>query len=374
MWMTSRSVLRSELACARVRVTLVLVCLLALFSAKRANAQPTELVDLHWTAPPECPRLAEVQARIRKLAGALKPSGTPLRAEAEVTRIDDGKLHLRLLIHAGNLVGERQIDGKSCADLGRATAVDLVLLLNSATPVSQSDLVGPSPSETSPEATRDQGASTAPSTSSSAAPGTTNSPPKSAPIANDASPKATDNANAALRAPRTWRVLVQLPVFAFGIGPLRAPSAGLAAAGGVAFDGWRFLAKGTAWAAQHASVTSDLEAYGGDIHRLSGELLACRALLGARFEVAPCALLSLEHVSASGTGTYIAPRPTATTWLALGLGVQARLALTSWLSVHVGVEAELETVHPELVLGGVGSLERLLPVAATGTVGPEWIF
>jgi hypothetical protein len=366
----------------RRRLAPVLVCLLGLFSPARVQAQKPDLVDLEWTAPPECPRLVEVQARMRKLAGSLKASATPLRAEAVITRKDEGGLHLRLLIHAGNLVGERNIDGKSCKDLASATAVNLVLLLNSATPLSQNDLAwhtAPSAEAAHDdtardEASQDKSASSEPAAPTSAAPETAISPPKPAAVAAAAQPTPARDASPESSSPRRWHVLVQLPLFAFGIGPLRAPSAGLAGAGGASFERWRLLAKGVVWFSQHPSLSSDFQPYGGDIDHLTGTLQACRALALSLLEIAPCAVLSWEHVSARGSGAHIAARTAASNWLGVGLGVQARFYVMPWLSLNASVEGELETSSPQLSIGGVGAIEQLLPVAATGTVGPEWIF
>jgi hypothetical protein len=318
MWMTSRSARPFEdRARERRRALLVLVCLLGLFSAARVCAQPADLVDLEWTAPPECPRLVEVQARIRKLAGSLKPSATPLRAEATVTRKDDGGLHLHLAIHAGKLVGERNIDGKSCKDLASATAVNLVLLLNSSAPLGQNDLAwhtavnaetphaeashgDAAHNESShDDAAHDDAAhddahnsdATGDSASKpSAATENSTVPPKPAAVAPEAQPTPAHAEHAEKGPPRRWHVLLQLPLFALGIGPLRALEPGIAAAGGVSFDRWRFFAKGTAWLPKHASVTADFQQYGADIDRVTGTLQACPALLLSPVEMAPCAL------------------------------------------------------------------------------------
>jgi hypothetical protein len=388
MWMTSASAPRFDAgARERRRALLVLVCLLGLFSAARVRAQQADLIDLEWTAPPECPRLVEVQARIRKLAGSLKPSATPLRAEATVTRNDDGGLHLRLAIHAGKLVGERNIDGKSCRDLASATAVNLVLLLNSPVPLAQNDLAWhTAPNAETPhdgsshddsvhnDAAHNSDAGGDSANKPSAAADSPTIPPKPASVAPEAQPTPAHAEHSESGPPRRWHVLLQLPLFALGIGPLRVPEPGIAAAGGVSFDRWRILAKGTAWFPRQASVTANFQQYGGDIDRATGTLQVCRALVSSPLEIAPCALVSLEHVSARGTGAHVAAHTAAATFLAAGLGVQARVYVTSWLSLNAGVDAQLETSTPQISIDGVGPVEELLPAAATGTLGSEWMF
>jgi hypothetical protein len=356
----------------------VLTCFFALLAPARALAQQTEPVELEWNAPAECPRLAEVQARIRKLAGPLRSNTTPLHAEATITRQDDGELHLRLLIRAGNLVGERNIAGKSCKDLAGATAVHLVLLLNSTEPLSQKDLAGPpapTRAATHDEAAHDESANTTrasqstPSNSTTAADATPK-PARVEPEASHAPPQASTEPPDT----RRTRVFAELPMFALGVGPLGAPSTGVAAAGGATFDRWRFLAKGTAWLLQHKSTTIGFQDDGADIHRTTFTLEACRALVLSRLELAPCALVSLEHISARGTGAHIAARTARLTWFAGGLGVQARFYVTPWLALTASIDGQLETSRPELSLDGLGGVAHLFPAAATGTMGPEWIF
>ena len=165
-----------------------------------------------------------------------------------------------------------------------------------------------------------------------------------------------------------------MPVGTLAIGPLREPSLGVSVAGGVALERWRFLAKGTYWLPQHASTTSELQEYGADIDRATAALLACRAVVQGRFELAPCAIVSLEHLWARGTGTHIAAHSPNATWLAAGLGAHGRLHLAAWLSLVLAVDGQIESSSPRLTLGGVGSVERLLPVAASVSLGSEWIF
>jgi hypothetical protein len=173
---------------------------------------------------------------------------------------------------------------------------------------------------------------------------------------------------------RNWRVLAELPIFALGIGPLGTPSTGITAAGGATIDRWRFLAKGTAWFRQQTSATIGFHDYGADIHRTTFSLEACRALVLSRFELAPCALVSLEHVSARGTGAHIDARTATLSWFAAGVGVQARFYVTPWFGLTAAIDGQFETSRPELSLDGLGGVAHLFPAAATGTVGPEWIF
>src|ERR1041384_482364 len=112
--MTSRSALRRRRSPVWLELASGLVFLLALCSPSAASAEPRKAIELTWTAPPECPTVEEVRARVQKLAGAQKSTAHALHADATVTHNDDGGRHLHLLVRGGSLSGERNIGGKSC--------------------------------------------------------------------------------------------------------------------------------------------------------------------------------------------------------------------------------------------------------------------
>lgn len=327
-----------------------LACSLSQLWPAHAQAQPAEPVDFEWTAPSGCPQREDVQAGIRKLAGPRKSSSVPLRAEATITRSESGELHLRLVLHAGDMLEERNIDGSSCSALAGATAVAIALLFRSGGLHNDNPDANAPPTEGVPE----------------------DGPRDAKPVSAPAPPAPPAGANP--RATRRWHGLLQLPLGALGIGPLPAPSFGVAAAAGAAFDDWRFLARGALWFPKQVVTTRDFRQYGADPQLLTATLQVCRALLRSRFELAPCATLSVLHLSARGQGAHIAAHTDQTTWVAVGVGARGELHVSRWLSLLVGVEGELETSRPRLALSGVGPVATLLPAAATLTVGPEWIF
>ncbi len=326
--------------------------------------------------------------RIRKLAGSSKSSGPLLRAEATITRNDDGRLHLRLVVRTANLVGERNIDGKSCADLAGATAINLALLLNSPEPLSQSALAGserPGPTSSTgaaagsssgsarnghagtraSEATPAPTAQPSPARETQPAPATKASPEPQAPRVQTPS----DGAGAT----RRWRALIQLPLVSLGIGPLPHPSYGLSLGGGVSLARWRFLAEGNAWLRQQL-MSSDHPGSGANVDRIDASLRSCWAVLPGRFELAPCLSVSVDHIWARGTGAYVAPRTAETTWVAVGAGAQVRLRLAQWLSLVGEVDAQIETARPLIAIDGIGNVGQLGSAAVTFRVGTEWIF
>jgi hypothetical protein len=328
-----------------------LVSLCGLLLARAAFAQAAPPIDLHWDAPAACPRESDVRNRIEQLVGSQKPSENRLRADGAITQTDDGRFQLKLMVRSGSLVGERQIESNSCADLAGAAAVTLALLLHSTEPLSQQDLGGRN------------------SASSRAGTGPNSAQPKVGP---DASSHGAPVAPYSSYSARSWRALVQAPALAFGIGPLPHPTVGFGVAGGAAFEDWRFSLQLTEWLAQDLPAP-DLPGYGAHVALLTAGAGVCRAFRAPPFEIAPCLTLSLEHVTARGVGDHITPHTQATTWLAPGAGAQARLYLASWFSVMAAVNGQVETARPRISIDGVGDIDLLGPAALTVTVGPEWI-
>jgi hypothetical protein len=361
--MTLRSARPSDQRQAWAQLALALCCLLVLLSSTRAQAQTTQSVDLAWTAPPECPRLEDVQARIRKLAGTRKWSAVPLRAEAIVERKDDNVLHLRLVLHAGDMVEERNIDGTSCRALAGATAVVVALMFRSGgLPPTDGDQVTSTTDELGPDGK---------SSDSAGSPDGSGGEPKRPDGTGAEPPPLTEVPKP--DTPRRWRGLAQLPLGVVSLGPLATPSLGVAAAGGVSVDQWRFLVRGTAWLSQYMAGADEFEPYGARIRRTSWTLLACRSLLVSRFEIAPCAAFSLLHLSARGQAAHIAPHTATATWAAAGVGLHARYHVVSWMSLVLSADGELGFSRPELVVGGVGQVQALGPGSATLGLGTEWI-
>jgi hypothetical protein len=375
----------------------------------RALAEPAGALTLRWQAPAGCPQQAEVKERIRALTGSTRPAATSLLAEGTITQTDGTHFHLKLITRAGGLVGERKLDASSCENLTGAAAVSVALLMRSPEPLNEGDLTAKPLNGATPSASATP--SSAPSTSSSSPTGTT---ADNAQAATAAAPATATRASAAstgagaqkgaqkqarpatkgdsensedpelppseiierpIRAPavRRARVLAEIPLAVMSLGPLPKPSWGVAFAGGASFESWRLLLGGSVWLRQHV-VSEQSPGFGADIDRLTGTLRACRTLSDSMFEVTPCLTLSLEHISARGTGAGVTARSEQTNWLAVGGGAQGRLHLTSFLALLVGVDAQIETARPVISIDGVGTVQQLGYGAFTASLGPEWIF
>jgi hypothetical protein len=302
-----------------------------------------------------------VRRRVETLVGAAMPMKEPLRAEGSITRAEKGRFRLKLVVRSGELVGEREIESASCADLAGAAAVTLGLVLRSEEPLGDlATLPSHSTDATEPSSStsaRDSRESQSERGESQSAPG-----------------EATrlGARDAAESSEGAFHGLVQAPLIALSLGPLPEPSFGLGLAGGVSFAGFRFLLEGQKWWEQRIAA-DDFPAFGADVDRITGTVRACRELRWQRFAVAPCLTLSVEHVEASGTGPEVLAISQGATWVAPGAGVQGLLRVTSWVALVASIDGRIEASRPRIEIDGVGNVTQLGPGAVTVILGSEWI-
>jgi len=357
------------------RFAALLLCASALAYSGRAGAQTAAPIELSWSALEGCPSADTVLARVRKIAGATRPTPNTLRADATVTQASDGLFRLRLQIRYGELAAVRNIEGKSCKDLAGAVAVALALLLSSEEPLSERDLAGTAATataagssgnqETNPQATTNNPAPKTPTPSTPAQP----TPP-------------TESPSVEPGPPRRWHVLLAAPLGSLSVGPMPQLSRGLGLGAGFSFDRWRFLAEGKLWASQHETFSHVGSPYDIELKRLTVGARGCRVVFGDVFELAPCALLSVHHLSALGSGpSFVSSGTDTVTWAAVGIGARARLSIAPWLGVVAAVDGEVELSRPEVgaspppesQLPTSDQVVRLAPAAAILSVGVEWI-
>ena len=330
--------------------------------AAHARARDAVPLELTWDAIQGCPTKEAVLARLRQIVGRTPGRMAPLVAEAQITAQRNGVFHLRLITHSGDLVGERNVDGKSCDDLAGVTAFWLAISLHPRDSLSE-----PSPDGLATQAAPSERRADGASAGERPAADQVSTPAQRLPPA----PVAADSTESL--PPRRFHGLLRLPLGAFSLGPLPGLSPGFGVGAGVSYDNWRFLAEGALWSSQRGTGRLLLDEYTVELERVSLGLRACRKVWGARLELAPCAVLSLQYLSARGAGPNLAPEAPRAAWISAGLGVQARLLVIPPLSIVLGVDGEIHTARPVVHLGGVGTIERLSPAAATAIVGLEWI-
>lgn len=86
-----------------------------------------DALALTWSAPPSCPSRDEVVARIARLRPNLTRAASALHATATVTPAPRGRWRVRLRTEVHGDVGERSLEGRTCALIADATAVVLAL-------------------------------------------------------------------------------------------------------------------------------------------------------------------------------------------------------------------------------------------------------
>jgi hypothetical protein len=338
---------------------------LVLSLAGVAGAQTSEPLDLSWDAPPECPGRASVYERIRTLAGSTPVQDERLKADATVVRVGD-RFHLKLVLRSGNLVGERSIESDTCDALAGAAAVALVLLLSSAEPLGERELSGSSASAQNPDGSSEPGAPSRPSADRPAPPPAPVAPPAAA---------TDDDATSRSHSDPTSRaqLLVQAPMVTLDFGPLPQPSGGAAAAAGLRLGEWHFLL-GVQVSLPQTVPAEEFDGYAAKVWRQAAEGWFCHGFRWSRLELAPCMLLALERITASGESAYLLSSSASAVWFSGGAGVLGRWYGLDYLALVVGVGGRIEASRPKLEIRGLGSVDQLGPGAVTIRVGTEWIW
>jgi hypothetical protein len=303
-----------------------------------------------------------MRERLRTLAGSAKARSGSLRAEGEITKLDDGRFQLRLVLRDGELVGERIIASGACEDLAGAAAVTLGLLMSSETPLTEHQLRG-------------EGATTTTSSEpDSAAPDS--AAPEPTPAAREPVP-APARAVAPVRGPappsHRWRLLLRVPAAAMELGPMPEPSFGVGLGVGARYGSWRLLAAGTLWKDQSIE-RREQPGQGADVGRLSAALAAGPGFRVERFELRPFAVVALEHVRARGTGGGVTPRESSANFISAGLGLSGALPLGDVAALVVELAGRVETARPVIAIEGLGDVGQLGAVALTSTLAAEWTF
>ena len=96
---------------------------------------------ISWSAPEGCPSADTIRAEVRRMAGPAATATDQIEAHATVVR-DRGSWQLTLTTQAGALAGERKLSASDCAELGRAAALVIALMVNPAADLSAAPTVG----------------------------------------------------------------------------------------------------------------------------------------------------------------------------------------------------------------------------------------
>ncbi len=316
------------------RVSLLLLAWLV----HAAAASSTELaVNLSWQGPSECQDDGSVGQEIRRIVGdSLPVPDDELFVNAVVTKTADGSWAVSLRTRVADRTGERTLIGATCAEVRRATALIVALMIN---PNVRVDSGPPAPEPPVERPT-----------------------PRPAPVAQPEQPTRTEQPRPESKAPGP-QVELGLGALA-GLGVLPEPSGGFEASAGVAFSAVALELSGSAWLPRSRVSDSKLRA-GGEFTLLGAELLVCsRPLTPAR--LGGCAGPAIRHMRGEGFGVS-APGHASATWAAATVEAFALLELSAsfWLRATLGAEVPFRP--PSFSLAGLGVVHS--PSAVAGHAG-----
>jgi hypothetical protein len=376
---------RSATHCERVRgrgyrIFTALWAIAGCLSSRGASADP---IDLRWEAPANCPQAAAVQRQLQALTGELGARRGSVRADGRVEVIGD-RYRLTLRLREGADARERTIESDSCVDLAGAAAVSLGIFLRHEP---EPDAGAAAPPERS--GGTGVGSGVAPGDRAAVDRGDANGLPQqaepvSAPKMTPATTPAVDGSDdeispssetEAIRAKgkRNWEVLLRAPFGGVDLGMVPKPGLAIGLGAGLRYEEWRVLALGSVFRDQRV-LASLTDAVGVEVERARAELGLCRGWRTSRWEVAPCLTLSLDHLTVTGVGVGISPRPRRTSVITPGLSAVAHLYLADWLAIAAGVSGGVRLSRPHLSVDGFGEVYQLGAYHLGFTLGPEWIF
>jgi hypothetical protein len=278
-----------------------------------------------WSAPEGCPSADTIRAEVQRMAGAAAAATDQIEAHAAVVR-DHAGWQLTLTTRAGALSGERKLSAPDCAELGRATALVIALMINPAADPSAAPTVVHPAAPTPPVAT----------------------PP----------PERRFALGADLRLGSG-----ELPGGAAGIG------ARFAAGGGV----FSVQARGDFWFPRDAASAAKPSA-GGSFGAADLSLAGCATARNNR-RLAPAVCLGAALIGTHASGSGVSD-PGSVTALSAGPFLEGamRVRISARNALRAGVEAVAPLSRPSFALAGVGTLFRPDALSLRASLGWELNF
>jgi hypothetical protein len=294
-------------------------------------------IRLAWRAPHECPSGDDVIADARGLVKnqeALE-EGPPITVDAVVGRVAAGRWTLSLAVGGA----KQLLDASTCADLARAGALFLALLMDP-----ESGRSTPTPAAQQP-APPPPAPAVAPSASASASK-PTRAPPAPE-IAVDSKPEGPTSGGA--------RALSLLAAAGIAVDLGTLPHAGVLGviAGGIRVRRFDVMLEGAVGPPEDTSVNGSA---GARLMAASATFKPCYVVwIQGRVRLGPC--LPIEAGWIHGQGIGIAQsRSSDSFWWSLGGAIALWLDLGNRLEARVDVAALAPLVRPNFTLTGLGSV------------------
>ncbi|MFI5307478.1 MAG: hypothetical protein ACHQ53_09010 [Polyangiales bacterium] len=318
-----------------------------------ARADGPARLDLSWRAPDECPSASDVRARVEEYAGEPDTSHKPVKADASITRLPDGRYQLALRIEGADLDAERSLTAGGCDATTQAAALFIALALDPSLAARRIRADRPEP-ETRP------GASPTPT------------PPSAAPAV--AKPEPTPLGHHDTVPVAEPRLSVTLGAVA-DLGALPDLGGGIAGEIELALARLR-LSIGGAFLPEAGRSVPQLPGNLVDVGLAAAIARACVPWRTGRFELGPC--LSAEAGSLRGHIHGIAlPHSGAALWLALDAGARARFELGEGWAITADAGLSVPHARRAFVVatdGGTLTVHTVAPVTFRSGLGLTYEF
>ena len=327
MW-TARSIVCGLLAAFLAAVTQ---------PAAADGATRDRAIQLTWTAPPECPSGGDVIADARSLVihrEALE-EGAPITVDAIVGRLASNRWTLTLAVRGA----KQRLEASTCADLARAGALFIALLMD---PEGGSSIPVPAPKPPAPPAP-----APAPVPAASAIDSKTPPAPPAGEIAVDSKPKVATSGVGGVPS------ILAAAGIAVDVGTLPHASVFGVLAGGVRVRRFDVLLEGAIAPPEDTSVGG---APGARLMAASATVMPCYAVFTqGRVRLEPCLPIEVGWIQGEGIG-IAQSRSSDSLWWSVGGAIALWLDLGSRLEAHVDVTALAPLVRPSFTLTGIGSV------------------
>lgn len=301
-------------------------------------------VALTWTGPPDCQDDGTLEREIKRIIGDSTDvrGNEPIQVRAEVARQTNGTWLVQLWTRTGRLTGERKLVGATCAEVRRATALIVALMINPNVHVepAPSAATKPPPARASPEPAR-----------------AIQPAPTSAPSSTSTAPQA----------PRTTSFWIGAGLMG-GVGVLPGASAGAQLALGLELGALVIELNGGAWLPRDkrsgdADGTAQLNA-GGEFELQEANLLTCYRA-GNSPALGVCAGGGARHMTGTGFGVSD-PGKADASWAAFVMQGFVDVPLSNPWSVRSSLTTEIPFRPPTFSLAGVGDVHT--PEAFAGHI------
>jgi hypothetical protein len=316
---------------------------------------------LEWTAPPGCPDVRAVRARIESLVTGAPETrlDAPLSVSAVVETTPRGAV-LRMRTDHGGIPGERRLEGATCEEVTSAGALVVALAID---PEAREGRVPEEPPMAAFDPPEDPGD-----------PAAGPEPPR-APLDPPPAPAAEPSEEGTGDAPAS-------PAFALGLGAGFDTSAlpqgafGAVATGWYRTDRWRFGAD----AGYFPPRRGEAEGYpgkGGDIALAALGVVGCWTPIGTLFILGACAHAEAGALLYDGQGIENR-RSAAATWLAVGASASLWLRPGGPLGLGLRAGPAFPIGRPRFVFtaedGEQVEVHRPPPVGVRVLLGADWEF